>query len=318
MRCPRCGNETNGNFCDKCGLDLRNPNVKPKKKGSGCFIAIIVVLCIIVCFFVLIAFIGAVSGPNNSGENISESASEENVDLEEKEYVENISDIAGNPSQYKGKYIKFHGIVSSIDESDEIFIYQIYIDLDYNTSVLVEVPKDILNEQISNDDYVNIDAEVKGTYDGKTVMNVSTSWAYLEANSIEKTTYIDSFGKADVTWEFTDKTIDQNGVSVSVSKVEFANDETRVYVTVTNNSNDTFNIHTYSSKAIQDGLQYENTLGYYGYDYPELSTDLLPGASTSGIICFDKLNTSELSVYISGSSDDWDLDFEDYVFNLVQ
>lgn len=59
----------------------------------------------------------------------------------EKEYVDDIEAVASNPDDYKGKYIKFYGLVSSIDKDDEKYGYQVYIDLDYNNSVLLEVPK---------------------------------------------------------------------------------------------------------------------------------------------------------------------------------
>lgn len=45
--------------------------------------------------------------------------------------------------------------------------------------------------------------------DGQTVMGVDSTWAYLVADSAEKTTYLESFGKADATWEFTDKVAEQ-------------------------------------------------------------------------------------------------------------
>lgn len=89
MKCPRCGNEVVGNFCNKCGLDLRTANLNnKKKKKSGCFIAVIVVLCIIVAFFVLIGLIGSLSDDDSVASQSNVSSEEQKTPLEEKGYVE--------------------------------------------------------------------------------------------------------------------------------------------------------------------------------------------------------------------------------------
>ena len=118
--------------------------------------------------------------------------------------------------------------------------------------------------------------EIDGSYDGQTVMGVANTWAYLKAISFEETTYEESFGKANTTWEFSDKIIDQNGMSVSITKVEFASDETRVYITATNNSADSFNLWSSSCKVIQNGTQYEQSFSNYMADYPQISSEILP------------------------------------------
>ena len=166
------------------------------------------------------------------GSSTSNETKTEQKAPEEKEYVDDINAVVTNPDSYKGKYIKFCGIVSSVESDEDAYGLQVYVDLDYNNSVLLEVPKEIMTETPNTDDFLNIDAKIDGSYDGQTVMGVDSTWARLTAESVEKTTYIDSFGKADTTWEFTDKAIDQNGVTVDVTKVEFAKDETRLYVTL--------------------------------------------------------------------------------------
>ena len=213
---------------------------------------------------------------------------------------------------------RFYGRVSSIDKDDEKYGYQVYIDLDYNNSVLLEVPKKLVKDKINEDDYISVDAKIDGSYDGQTVMGVDSSWAYLEANSVEKTSYTESFGKANTTWEFTDKVSEQNGISVSVTKVEFAEEETRVYVTATNNSSDKFSLWSSSAIAIQNDQQYDQTYGNAYEQYEDLSSDILPGASTSGVICFGKLDPAQFKLHMEGSSDNYDIDFAPFELDLAQ
>ena len=242
----------------------------------------------------------------------------ESKETEKKEYVDDINAVVTNPDSYKGKYIKFCGIVSSVESDEDAYGLQVYVDLDYNNSVLVEVPKSLLPEIPKSDDFLNIDAKIDGSYNGQTVMGVDSTWARLTAESVEKTTYVDSFGKADTTWDFTDKVIDQNGMKVEVTKVEFAKDETRFYVTATNNSSATMSLWTYSAKVIQNGQQLEQSYGNYYANYPELSSDLLPGASSSGVLVFDAMEPSDMQLYIDGTTDNWEIEFSPFTFDLAQ
>lgn len=269
-----------------------------------------VVIMLLACSMAL-SFTACGSSPSN------ETKTEQKAP-EEKEYVDDINAVVTNPDSYKGKYIKFCGIVSSVDSDEDAYGLQTYVDLDYNNSVLVEVPKSLMSEAPNSGGFLNIDAKIDGSFDGQTVMGVDSTWARLTAESVEKTTYIDSFGKADTTWEFTDKAIEQNGVTVDVTKVEFAKDETRLYVTATNNSSATMNLWFSSAKIILNGQQIDQTYGNYYEEYQEPSSDIIPGVSTSGVITFGAMDPAEFQLYIEGSSDDWELDFSPFVFDLAQ
>lgn len=273
----------------------------------------IVAMMLIAMMAVNVTACGGSTGSSSGDSKKTESAKEE-----KKEYVDNIDAVASKPDDYKGKYIKFYGIVSTVEEDDDFYGCQVYIDLDYNNSVLLEIPKDTISEVPKPDDFLNIDAKIEDSRDGQTVMGVNSTWAYLKADSVEKTTYLDSFGKAETTWEFTDKSIDQSGIKVDVTKVEFAKDETRFYVTVTNNSSDAASLWTSSAKVIQNGQQKDQSYGNYWGDYPEVSSDIIPGASSSGIMVFDAMDPSALQLYIEGSSDNWDIELSPFVFDLAQ
>lgn len=240
-----------------------------------------------------------------------------NVASTEKEYATDaINVISSNPDNYKGKYVTFDGCnVNIIEEDNDSIYYQIYTDLDRNTSVLVEVPKSICADKVTSD-YVTVNGQIQGSKVGKTVVGVHTSWAYIIADSITPSDYINTFGKADTTWNYSDKIISQHDVSVQVTQVDFNSTETRVYVTVTNNSSNKFNIYDYNAKIVQNGQQYDVTYNYNA-DYEKLSSDILSGASTSGIIVFPPLSASDMQLQIEGSSDDWNIDFEPFAFDLT-
>ena len=67
--------------------------------------------------------------------------------------------------------------------------------------------------------------------------------------------------------ELSRVTQDQLGYSITVEKVEFAEKETRVYVTIQNNGSSNFSAYSFNSKIIQNGKQYEEARNYSA-DYP--------------------------------------------------
>lgn len=115
------------------------------------------------------------------GGSNSESSKKTETASKEKEYVDDITAVASNPDSYNGKYIKFTGIVSTVDSNDDIYGCQVYVDMDYNNSVLVEIPKSIMSETPKTDDLINFDAKIEKAKDGQTVMGVDSTWAYLVA-----------------------------------------------------------------------------------------------------------------------------------------
>lgn len=248
---------------------------------------------------------------NNSSDTVQESQSNE------KEYVtDSIDIVSSDPNSYKDKYITFNGCsLNTVQEDNDAVYYQIYTDLDYNNSAIVEVPKNVSSDKITSD-YVVVDGQIKGTYSGQTIVGVDKDWVYIIADSITPADYISTFGKADTTWSYSDKIIEQNGISVQITQVDFNSTETRVYVTVTNNSSDKFNLWDYNAKIVQNGQQYDTTYNYNA-DYPSLSSDILAGASSSGIIVFPPLEPSNIQLQIEGSSDDWQLDFEPFSYDLT-
>lgn len=239
----------------------------------------------------------------------------------EPEYVDNIKAVASDPDAYAGKYIKFSGKASVTDETDETYGLQVYVDPDYNDSVLVEVPKDLVSDSISTDDYLSIDAKIEGAFEGQTVMGVDSTWARLTAIAVEKTTYMEAFAPT-VKELSPNVSVDQNGFVVTVDKVEYADSETRVYLTVTNNSGYNTSYGVYSIRLIQDGQQIEqdqsSSSAYMG-DYPQLSYDVSAGASTSGVLVFPAIDqTKNFQVIVPDTfSDNYDLEFSDYTLDVT-
>ena len=108
--------------------------------------------------------------------------------------------------------------------------------------------------------------------------------------------------------------MNQHGVNLTIKKVEFAQEETRIYLSASNQTNEKFNLYIYSSKVTQDNKQFKEE---YNYDYPKISSEILPGITSEGIIVFPNIEINNFSFIIEGSSCNYYLYFEPFIFNII-
>jgi hypothetical protein len=97
--------------------------------------------------------------------------------------------------------------------------------------------------------------------------------------------------------------------------VEFATDETRVFVTVANGSSSQASFYDFNAKAVQGSKQFDPES--FGSDYPEVQSEILAGVSSSGVIVFPAMSPSaQTSIYLEAGSDDFSVDFSPFVFTI--
>ena len=215
---------------------------------------------------------------------------------------------------YKGKFVKLTGkIFTDPEKGDKYMGFQMYTDPEkYEKDIVV-----YYNENISlkSDDYVELIGYVYGTMDGTNAFGGSVSAPVVIATELKKSDYKNVMAPTLKEKTYTDKTINQSGCILTVTKVEFAEKETRVYVTADNQSGSDFSIYTYSSKIVQGSKQYDQQSNYDA-DYPELQSDLKNGVKSEGILTFPAVEEGSFKLIMDGSSSNWDIDINEYTFDL--
>lgn len=87
--------------------------------------------------------------------------------------------------------------------------------------------------------------------------------------------------------------------------MEFADSETRVFVTIDNSSGADFNFYAFSTKALQGRKQFEHE---FTTDYPEVPSEIADGALVSGVILYPVMDsTGPLKLIMEGSSENSDI-----------
>lgn len=251
-------------------------------------------LVVLVLIFVLI--VGGCTGGNDSKNN---------------EPVENKQTEVVKPKIEKEE-IKFGAKVLQIIDGGMRVDASKYFEDELYDNVVVVWPN---SKDLKTDDYIMITGYEDGLFTYQSTFGVEITTYKFLAVTVELSSYQDVVSPALKTVE-VNQSINQNDYIVTISKVEFAKNETRVYVKVENNGSDEFSIYRHSTALIQSSQQFEPTYNYDS-DYPEVQRDLKPGVISEGILTFDVIEQVSFQLILEGRSGDYSQDFEDFVFDIT-
>ena len=235
----------------------------------------------------------------------------EKVYLEDSEIDAALSD----GDSYKGKYIQIAGKVFSIDRDGDAVAMQVRYDVENSEQQFVVYASKELASEVKEDSFIKVDGEIAGTFTGENYFGSEITALLINAESLEVGGYDDIYAPAESTKEIGE-TKEQHGVSVTIDRIEYAKGEARVYLTVKNESGYQASIYTSDAKAIQDGKQFDHEDNYEA-GYEGDIGDILDGASKEGVIRFKGLDPEKpVKIQIGAYSDNYDIDMEDYVFEV--
>lgn len=229
-----------------------------------------------------------------------------------KEYVPEteILQVYTNPEKYKGKFLKVKGkIFTEIQEYENIKAFQMFGDAknsEQNTIVYARTNKDL-----KEGDFIMADGKIEGSFDGKNAYGASINAIELdeaEISSIEpKEVFAPTIEEKNI-----DQTSTQNNIYITVSKIEFAKNETRVYVRVKNNSNDEFEFWEYESKILQENKQFDFK-DDFDYEYKRISDAIYPNIEDEGMLIFPAIDRYKpFTLVFDGSSEDYMMNFKKF------
>lgn len=241
-------------------------------------------------------------------------------DSEEKKSEEyltesEISDMYNNPDKYKDRKIKISGKIFTAPEIDgDSVAFQMWSDAvnsDLNTVVYGNT--DI---ELNTDDFVTVDGIVEEAYEGENILGGNVTAPTIKATKIEKIEPQDLL--APTTKELTpdNLSINQNNVVFTVEKIQFAKKETRVFLKIENNSGSEYSFYSFDARIVQNGNQYDYEENFDA-NYKEINSDILNGVTVDGILTFPAIEEKSFDLYLDGYSDNFDLEFNDYIFNIT-
>lgn len=225
---------------------------------------------------VLFTLLLAACGDSNSSNSESNTDGKTGTEETNSKVItgEDIQKLYTDPKKFKGYQYDFVGKVFTTPEKDDDGVYlQVWADhenSELNTLVFYEDPL----FEVQSDSYVKVSSTVKDVFEGENMLGGKVTAPIVSANSLEVLDYATAVAPTISTIE-VNETIDQHGFLVKVEKIEIAKPHTRVYLSVTNNSEDNISFYQHNVKLVLDGRQLDEEY-FYEADYPKLQSDLLP------------------------------------------
>jgi hypothetical protein len=227
---------------------------------------------------------------------------------EKKDYIASskMDDVLDAPDDYAGKYIKVGAQVStSFEDGDDKYL-QCYADPEnYKGDFVVKLTNDA---DVSDDDFVMVDGKIVGNEEFETIFGAKTKCLEIEGK-VKKGSYEETVGKALKTRKVNKKVTEQN-VTMTVKKVEFAKNETRIYINAKNGNSGDVDIYDTDISVTQDGKQIDTFYNSaVGDDRPTLDT-LSGNAEKDAVLTFQPMDPDKKITLKQGISDgeyyNWD------------
>lgn len=218
----------------------------------------------------------------------------------------------GSPDSFKGSTVEIVGKVFTTPERTTSGIgWQMWVDpksSKFNTVVFLPEP----NFAIKNGDSVRVSGSVRGTFAGTNAFGGKISALMIDARTA---TIVDALAIASRPLSTVNFNVSQrqHDLVLTVEKIEFAEDETRVYLKVSNSSKYKASFYTFNAKAQQGTKQFDSIRLS---EYPEVQSDLLSGTESAGVILFPAMTTQPTKLILEARTDNFYLNFKPYVFEF--
>ena len=242
--------------------------------------------------------------------SIIPSCGSDSSDSGKKEYVKDseVSKVFKSPDEYEGKYIKLGGKVFNTDRDGDTLALQCWHDVENSEEDFIAYMNS--EEKFSSDDFVMVEGKIEGEYEGENAFGGEVTCLEISADKMTKSTYQEVAAPTLETKEVNKKQT-QGDVTLKITKVEYAEKETRIYVVVNNKSKYDADVFTSSAIVVQDGKQFEADSNYEA-DYPDVG-EIAAGVRKEGIICVKPIDPEKKAkLKVGGYSENYDIDFNDF------
>ncbi len=230
---------------------------------------------------------------------------------------ENYSELYSDPDAHEGARVNVAGqlLERPEDYGDEL-AFQMFVDMenaDWNTIVYT----DQTDLDLDTDDYVRVEGEVLGAFEGENAFGASITAPSVQASNVNAISVGQALDPAQKVIE-VGRTLGGQGFEVTLEKIEFGDETTRAYVKMTNNTGQGASFYTFDAK-IQQGSTQVDYLDDYSYDFydEEPQSELRPGVQTEGVLAFGPVDPNRpFELIVPWSSDNYNINVRDIVFQV--
>lgn len=220
--------------------------------------------------------------------------------------------LTDDPGAYKCKVITLSGQIFNTEKKDGKNAWQVWTDPENSENgILVYYDK---SSSLSNNDYITFTGRVGSELTGQNAFGGDVGAPTIKASSVQKVTRDEAVAPALKTvTPHAVQTI--SGVAVTVTKIEFAASETRVYVQVNNDSSSTASLYDFDTKIVQSGSQVKSKDVFDSDSSSELPSDIVAHTTEKGEMYFQKADPAKpLTITLDGMSQ---TDYQDLSYSFT-
>jgi hypothetical protein len=204
----------------------------------------------------------------------------------------NFDTLYADPNAYVNSQVNITAKVFNLPSSDVggKKVLQVYQGGNSDTNVVVGY--NYTGVRFDTQDCVRIVGTTGDTISYRTLFGGNLTALPIKAQSIEKIDCMFVYEPPKKTI-IVEKTQEQQGIRMTLHKVEFSDKNTRAYLTVENlnkTGSKDLNFRDSDSIAIQGKTQFATTTGSFDVKYKNIKTTIPPGIEENGVVLFEPLN----------------------------
>ena len=228
-------------------------------------------------------------------------------------FVELTNEVYTNAKEYLGYHINIKGQVFQVmGNNGSKKGIQIWLDPETCVqNIMIYYSSDVAVEQ---GDYIICSGYIRSLQKYKNAYGAELQAPLVYSADLREASYIEAMAPTKDEYVLDNLVYGQYGYAISVDKVEFAEKETRIYVSVTNGGRSS--LYVEDAVIIQDGNQY-NSVNNFEANYKKIPNEIAKGASCSGIIVFPAINTGTFELTLNIHSGNYDEVFEEFIFTII-
>jgi len=219
-----------------------------------------------------------------------------------------------NPNKFKGARVEFYAkVYMEPDREQKGFSLRAYGD-PLNEELNMRIDYDDPDFRADYGDYIHVIGTVKGEFHSRNLLGGELFYPWIWADEITISDYISAVSPAIKTVEVNQE-IDQHGYVMKLQKIEFSEIETRVYLEITNHTNDNIHFDKYKSYIIQGSSQFKAEANLAA-KYKNFQSKLFPGVKSEGIISFAPIDPTkgDVKFIAEGNTENGQLRFDPFEF----
>lgn len=223
--------------------------------------------------------------------------------------------VQSDPDKYKSDAVDIVGkIFEDPQYSNPATAYQVYLDpTNYAEPVIVGVRG---TPKFKNGDYVHIKGILKGSFTGQNALGGTVVDPVILGTSVTAVSAMDVLVPT-LAVSGPSKYLAQNKLTLRVDKVEYAAQETRVYIRAINQSGTNVSFSNFEATLVQGTHQLAQKDDFQ-MNYPTFPSPMASGVVATEILTFGPANLKggPLTFRLSASSDDYTMNWNDFVFQI--